>query len=162
MRSEFCQKLNEGMEEKFPEWFGEAEVPKWKYFSSFLNKEKEEIIKKYLEKRVSDKENGHTQMGIHRDDFQIYQQEQAVFPKLSQGQQKTLVLVIKMIEIDLVNRLHGLKPVLLLDDLTSELDPDRRKTFFKALNESFGQVILSTTERRYYQKIKNINFINLK
>jgi DNA replication and repair protein RecF len=77
---------------------------------------------------TADKEiwNGATLVGPHRDDivFELGGRDLAAFA--SRGQQRTAILALKLAELDLLTELDGRPPLLLLDDVFSELDPDRR------------------------------------
>ena len=70
--------------------------------------------------------NGSTLVGPHRDDlvFELGGRDLAGFA--SRGQQRTAILALKLAELDLLTALDGRPPLLLLDDVFSELDPDRR------------------------------------
>jgi DNA replication and repair protein RecF len=70
--------------------------------------------------------NGTTLVGPHRDDiaFRLDGRDLATFA--SRGQQRTAILALKLAEVDLLSRLDGREPLLLLDDVFSELDPERR------------------------------------
>lgn len=73
-----------------------------------------------------EKEQGTTLIGPHRDDisFQLNDKKAQFFG--SQGQQRTIILSLKLAEIDLMKQVTGEYPVLLLDDVLSELDDDRQ------------------------------------
>ena len=91
---------------------------------------------------TADKEvwNGATLIGPHRDDlvFELGGRDLAGFA--SRGQQRTAILSFKLAELDLLTELDGRAPLLLLDDVFSELDPDRRGHLVRriaALPQSF-------------------------
>lgn len=91
---------------------------------------------------TADKEvwNGSTLIGPHRDDivFELGGRDLAGFA--SRGQQRTAILAFKLAELDLLTALDGRPPLLLLDDVFSELDPDRRSHLVRriaALPQSF-------------------------
>ena len=67
----------------------------------------------------------------------------------SQGQQRALVLALKIAEIRLLESLFGLTPVLLLDDVSSELDAQRNGRLFELLHGFRGQVLITTTDARH-------------
>ena len=77
---------------------------------------------------TADKEvwNGSTLVGPHRDDlvFELGGRDLATFA--SRGQQRTAILALKLAELDVVTAIDGRPPLLLLDDVFSELDPERR------------------------------------
>ena len=70
--------------------------------------------------------NGATLVGPHRDDlvFELGGRDLAAFA--SRGQQRTAILAFKLAQLDLLTELDGRPPLLLLDDVFSELDPTRR------------------------------------
>lgn len=88
--------------------------------------------------------NGATLVGPHRDDlaFAIDGRELASFA--SRGQQRTAILALKLAELDLLSRLDGRPPLLLLDDVFSELDPARRSHLVRRVSE-LPQAFITTT-----------------
>jgi len=84
----------------------------------------------YLDKLESsfarEVEQGCTLYGPHRDDFEIFINQKEAKTFGSQGQQRSVVLSLKLAQADLLFREYGEYPVLLLDDIMSELDKDRR------------------------------------
>jgi DNA replication and repair protein RecF len=63
----------------------------------------------------------------------------------SQGQQRSFVLALKMAEIEYIQKRHGDPPVLLLDDMTSELDRERNRNLMEFLRNRDMQVFITTT-----------------
>ena len=63
----------------------------------------------------------------------------------SQGQHRAVVLALEPAEIDVIAEARGVRPVLLLDDVSSELDRARTAALFAALSKQRGQVLLTTT-----------------
>ncbi len=63
----------------------------------------------------------------------------------SQGQQRAVVLALEMAEIEVIAACRGVRPVLLLDDVSSELDRARTTALLSALRDQDGQVLLTTT-----------------
>ncbi|MFO7171741.1 MAG: DNA replication/repair protein RecF [Bacillota bacterium] len=88
---------------------------------------------------------GTTLVGPHRDDllFHINGQEARLYA--SQGQQRTAVLALKLAEIQFMREIIGEAPVLLLDDVMSELDPGRRNYLLQAV-ETGVQTFISCTD----------------
>lgn len=102
-----------------------------------------------LERRLretADKEvwNGATLIGPHRDDilFALEGRDLATFS--SRGQQRTAILAFKLAEFDLLTRLDGRPPLLLLDDVFSELDPARRSHLVRRIS-GLPQAFITTT-----------------
>ena len=63
----------------------------------------------------------------------------------SQGQHRAVTLALKSAEIDVIGAARGVRPILLLDDVSSELDRDRTAALFAFLRDQQGQVVLTTT-----------------
>jgi DNA replication and repair protein RecF len=87
-----------------------------------------------------------TTVGPHRDDLLLTLAGQPVRETASQGQRRSLVLALKMAEIDALTEAFGEPPVVLLDDVVSELDETRRGQLLRYLGASPAQVIITTTE----------------
>ena len=89
--------------------------------------------------------NGATLVGPHRDDvaFELGGRDLATFA--SRGQQRTAILSLKLAELDLLtDPISGEAPLLLLDDVFSELDPDRRAHLVRRIR-GLPQTIVTTT-----------------
>lgn len=95
--------------------------------------------------RGSDLRQGVTTRGPHRDEVEIEVAERDARRFASQGQQRTAALALKFAELELIRARCGEYPLLLLDDVLSELDADRSQRMFGALNGAV-QVILTTTD----------------
>ena len=113
------------------------------YISNCENKEN--YLKLLKERRKLDIIKGFTTKGIHRDDFMIYINEKEVGAYGSQGQNRTVVLSLKLAELNVIYDEIGEYPILLLDDFMSELDIERRKNFLNNIKNT--QVILTGTEK---------------
>jgi DNA replication and repair protein RecF len=95
-----------------------------------------------LEKDIA---RGFTAEGPHADDVVLRVRERSARHHASQGQQRALVLALKVAELEVLSRRTGRVPVLLLDDVSSELDATRNRRFFGLLARMGGQVFLTTT-----------------
>jgi DNA replication and repair protein RecF len=87
---------------------------------------------------------GATLVGPHRDDVEIALDGQAARDYASQGQQRTLVLAVKIAEQEFLSRRLGRRPLFILDDVFSELDPSRREHLVESLAEA-AQCLVSLT-----------------
>lgn len=96
---------------------------------------------------------GMTVVGPQRDDWRVRLSGRDLHQFGSQGQHRSVVLALKIAELELARRLYDRTPVLLLDDVASELDPTRAQAFFTALERLTGQILLTTThiDRAVYQ-----------
>lgn len=87
---------------------------------------------------------GFTMCGPHRDDFQILLNGQNSSQTASRGETRTLLLAIKIIELELLEQATNQKPLLLLDDVFSELDGARRQALTKQISKH--QTFITTTD----------------
>jgi DNA replication and repair protein RecF len=88
--------------------------------------------------------NGTTLVGPHRDDLAFVHEGRDLAAFASRGQQRTGILALKLAELDLLTSLHGHPPLLLLDDVFSELDPERRAHLVRRI-AALPQTFVTTT-----------------
>lgn len=103
------------------------------------------VLNQYSQSHEADKVSTHTLIGPHRDDFKIElinNNKQPVTP--SRGETRSTLLALKLAELDYINKTLNKEPILLLDDVFSELDVDRRKHLMEAINKH--QTFITTTE----------------
>lgn len=107
------------------------------------------MLRRMEESRDDDLRRGQTLVGPHRDDisFEIEGRDARAFG--SQGQQRTVALAWKMAEVRLCEDLLGERPLLLLDDVMSELDENRRACVTKFV-EGGIQTVITTTNLGYF------------
>ncbi|TGA98648.1 DNA replication/repair protein RecF [Sporolactobacillus shoreae] len=98
----------------------------------------------FSRQRQREIERGTTLIGPHRDDLQFFVNEREVQLFGSQGQQRTAALSVKLAEIELIHHEVGEYPLLLLDDVLSELD-DIRKTHLLGVFKQKVQTFVTTT-----------------
>ena len=95
--------------------------------------------------RAEDLRRGSTSVGPHRDDLLVMLAGEDARSFASQGQQRTAVVSLKLAEARLIEARAGERPVLLLDDVLSELDGDRRAALLGEVAEG-GQVVITSVE----------------
>ncbi len=97
-----------------------------------------------------EQDRGHTVVGPHRDDLSATLNGHDVRAFASQGQHRALVLAMKASEITYLEERFHFAPILLLDDVSSELDRERNRFLFDFLHDRMeGQVFITTTHRDY-------------
>ncbi|MGB5546996.1 MAG: DNA replication/repair protein RecF [Polyangiales bacterium] len=110
----------------------------------------EEAIAEALDRSFNkDLARGFTADGPHGDDLELQLHEVGARYHGSQGQHRTIVLALKTAELDLLSERTGRVPILLLDDVSSELDRSRNRRFFEVLSQTGGQVFLTTTHPEF-------------
>ena len=131
-RRQFIQHLNEIIADIHSGLTGGSERLCIKYEN---NIDPEEFLKVLREKQDLDIKYQSSQYGPHRDDMNFYINEVEVRRFGSQGQQRTAALSLKLAEIEIVKQLIHDTPVLLLDDVMSELDEKRRDYLFHSIDK---------------------------
>lgn len=115
------------------------------YLSSINNKNYASALIKELEASLDkDIERGFTGTGPHKDDLLVQINNSNVSNSASRGEVRSLVLALKTIEANVVEERTGKKPIILLDDVFSELDGARRKALTEFLKDR--QTIITTTD----------------
>ena len=113
--------------------------------------EMEEILLNKWKVTVQDDfEKGSTSSGPHRDDLELSLDGDGLRAFASQGQQRSAALALKLAELMILREETGESPVLLLDDVFSELDSSRRACLLQNIEDS--QVFLSCTDRSFIEK----------
>ncbi len=98
-----------------------------------------------LENRQNvDLERGHTTVGPHREDIIVSYNERGASEVASRGEIRTILLTLKIIELQLLEDANNQKPIFLLDDVFSELDGSRRKALTENINNH--QTFITTTD----------------
>lgn len=105
-----------------------------------------ELLQLFSRHTKSDERYGTTTAGPHRDDLTLYLDDRPLKAFGSQGQQKSFVLALKMAEMDNLQAIFGESPLLLLDDMSSELDARRNGNLMDFLTARDIQVFITTTE----------------
>ena len=96
----------------------------------------ENLTKVMMKKSFDDIMRGSTKIGPHQDDLGFYINDLDAKMYASQGQQRSIVLSLKLAEINYLKSKTGTYPVLLLDDVLSELDKNRQLKLLDAINEN--------------------------
>lgn len=102
------------------------------------------FLAKIKERRMVEQYQGKTMVGTHRDEIELAINQTPARYYGSQGQQRTLVLALKLAELKLIEEVVGEPPLLLLDDVLAELDPNRQKQLLEVIGDRF-QTIITTT-----------------
>lgn len=118
---------------------------KIKYVSDYDNKTKEEILSTYKKNLKKDLLLGKTDFGIHKDDYLFYLDDKLLKDYGSEGQQKNAIIAYKFAMISIYYEFNNDYPILILDDLFSELDSEKINNILKLIGENL-QTFITTTE----------------
>lgn len=172
-RLNFLKEFKSYFEKNFQYLTAEDNYCSINYFSDVLGEvdyeridelSREDIHKKLTNaleiRRKDETERGLSLVGPQRDDymFKLEKDHKDVFDlknHASQGEHKTFVVALKLAEFDFLKEKRQTSPILLLDDILSELDSSRVSKIISHLKD-FGQIFLTTTGDDYLQKIKEM------
>jgi DNA replication and repair protein RecF len=143
-RIEFIELLNEIVQKMYAYISNNQENIYLSYKSQYKEYSYDYILNKYKEHYARDIKYCNTNVGIHKDDICIELDNQDASTYASQGQQRSIVLSIKIALLELVKKEIGEYPILLLDDVLSELD-DSRKSKLLNLIQNKVQTFVTTT-----------------
>lgn len=157
LRKKFLKEIEKKAQEKHLQISGEENLA-MSYNCGFIDKEQEteEILIKFKEKLEERKQleiiRGQALVGPHKDDVTFYINQKEATKYASQGQQRTIVLSLKLAELDIMSQKTGESPVLLLDDVLAELDDVRQSYLLKTIDENTQTIITSVDTLSFNEK----------
>ncbi|WP_302653505.1 DNA replication/repair protein RecF [uncultured Clostridium sp.] len=169
-RIKYIESLNKYAEKIHSDITSGKEKINFKYISTIKDLEniKENFYMLLEKNRSKDCDRGITSIGPHRDDFFVYINDIDTKSYGSQGQQRTAVLTMKFSSLEIIKELTGEFPVLLLDDVLSELDFNRKKYILSTIGQI--QTVITCTgiedlyeyldEKAKVFKVKNGEIVN--
>ena len=169
-RIKYIESLNKYAEKIHSDITSGKEKINFKYISTIKDLEniKENFYTLLEKNRSKDCDRGTTSIGPHRDDFFVYINDIDTKSYGSQGQQRTAVLTMKFSSLEIIKELTGEFPVLLLDDVLSELDFNRKKYILSTIGQI--QTVITCTgiedlyeyldEKAKVFKVKNGEIVN--
>ena len=116
-------------------------------------KNKEDLLSQLELARKNDILSGSTSIGPHRDDIDILIDNKSARIYGSQGQQRSAVLSIKLAEAEIINDILGEQPIILLDDVMSELDEYRQDYILNHIKDR--QVFITCCDKNIVKKLNN-------
>lgn len=169
LRKKFLKEIERIASEKHRK-ISETEDLKFEYSCSFLydETETEDILSKFRQSLEEQKQEEIRRcqacVGPHRDDILFYINGNEATKFASQGQQRTIVLALKLSELDIITGKTGDEPVLLLDDVLAELDDIRQNYLLKSINKCTQTIITSVDtilfEDEFLKDVKIIKIEN--
>ncbi len=148
LRKKFLKEIEKVAKDKH-RIISETEELKINYDCSFISEETdlEDIAYAFSsslqERKLEEIRRGQSCVGPHRDDIVFYINNNEATKFASQGQQRTIVLALKLSELDIITEKTGDEPILLLDDVLAELDDVRQNYLLKSINPNTQTLITS-------------------
>lgn len=144
-RLALVDEFNKNASQTYGELAGRANRIDLQYVSKFAPEQYETALLRKLEQNIElDVLRGYTVYGPHRDDLSVLIDGHPMQESASRGETRTLVLALKILELQMLERVRDQKPLLLLDDVFSELDAQRRKALTEFVRQY--QTFITTTD----------------
>jgi DNA replication and repair protein RecF len=144
-RQQLLGELNAALPRLYGDIAGGAVAVELEYLPSVAAEHYEQDFLETLARNLPrDLGAGFTTIGPHREDFKVHFKNNDITAVASRGEVRTVVLALKLAELDYAQAQTGLRPILLLDDVFSELDRDRRGYLLERLADH--QTIITTTD----------------
>ena len=112
------------------------------YSHTYIGDIKQKLLNDLHLHQERDKLVGFTSTGPHRHDVIFHFDGSPALAVASRGEVRSIILALKFLEVDIIEQITGQKPIILLDDVFSELDELRQKSL---INNQLGQIIITTT-----------------
>lgn len=144
IRESFIDNINKNLTSIYKNIFdyGNLEI---KYRSDYKNKSYEDLENVYKKNIKTELNYRKTMIGVHHDDFDFILDGYNIKEYGSVGQQKNAIISFKLAELILIKLINGSYPILILDDLFSELDSIKINNIIKMLNKEV-QTFITTTD----------------
>ena len=146
-RSKMLKEFNKDIAKAYDDIAGSDEKMQIKYHPAV---EIEHFMDILVVSQESEIAQGATTHGPHRDDFRLYLNGKDIATFGSRGEYRSAVLALKILELKYLEKEKGEKPILLLDDIFSELDSERRMHLAKIVTGQ--QTIITTTDLDHIEK----------
>jgi len=155
-RLEFFQELNKFISPTFSEIFHREDQLVLELESMFTHWDKKKIYEFYRHQESEDLKNQITNVGIHRDDFIFMHNGLNAFEFCSLGQQKMSFLSLIFAYIELFRYKFSSYPIVLIDDVSGELDSQRWENLIQYLERRDFQVLISTANENFGKELEKI------
>jgi DNA replication and repair protein RecF len=149
-RKNFLESFLPLAEQSYKKIAGTNEPVKLTYYSQLLNEDFQDLVNTYKQKDLLLQR---TTIGIHKDDIEIQLNGEAFKNTASQGQRKSLLFALKLVEFEELKKAKGFSPLLLLDDVFEKLDAQRMQNLlYSVCVENKGQVFITDTHKERLKK----------
>lgn len=141
-RIAFIEQLNQNLSGLYQEIAGTHDEVSIHYSHTFVGDIKQKLLNELHAHLQKDKYLGNTSVGPHRHDVIFQINSSPALSTASRGEARTIVLALKFLEVNIIQQLTGKQPIILLDDVFSELDVTRQKLLTSQLK---GHQIIITS-----------------
>ncbi len=144
LRNQFINEINQNLTKVYHSIAKNNDEINILYKSDIKDYNQDTYLKTLEDNFKKDSYLGHTSFGIHRDDYIFNFNQNPADGSASRGETRSIILALKFIEADLIFQKTHLKPLILLDDVFSELDKSRRNSLITNFQDH--QVIITSVE----------------
>lgn len=157
-RIAFIEQLNSKLNEAYNKIAKSKDNISVHYSHTYIGDIKQKLLNDLHLHQDRDRATGFTSTGPHRHDVIFRFNDSPALATASRGEVRSIVLALKFLEVDIIEQITGQKPIILLDDVFSELDDARQKSLLSAEN----QIVITSTKLpdNMKLKIKNIKINN--
>lgn len=141
-RIAFIEQINQNLSGLYQSIAGTHDEVSIHYSHTFVGDIKQKLLNELHAHAERDRYLGNTSVGPHRHDVIFQINTSPALSTASRGEARTIVLALKFLEVDIIERLTGKQPIILLDDVFSELDASRQKLLTSQLK---GHQIIITS-----------------
>lgn len=142
-RIAFIEQINEKLTDAYNKIAHSSDEISVHYSHTFIGDTKQKLIGELHAHYEKDRALGSTSVGPHRHDLVFKINHLPALSTASRGEIRTIVLALKFLEVEIIEELTGNKPVILLDDVFSELDLSRQKSLSDTINNY--QIVITST-----------------
>lgn len=142
-RIAFIEQINQNLNEAYADIAKTNDQVSVHYSHTLVGDIKQKLMNELAAHIDRDKAVGNTSVGPHRHDVVFEFNHSPALSVSSRGEARTIVLALKFLEVDIIEQLTGLKPLILLDDVFSELDIDRQKSLSDTIRSH--QIVITST-----------------
>lgn len=154
-RVAFIEQINNSLGEKYKEIAGTNDDVSIHYSHTFVGDIKQKLLNELHAHYSRDRAIGSTSVGPHRHDVIFSINNSPALSTASRGEVRTIVLALKFLEVTIIEQLIGKAPIILLDDVFSELDASRQQLLTHQLKGH--QIIITSATSSVSKKSHHIN-----
>lgn len=152
-RTLFIEEINSKLNAAYDDIAGPGDVVAVHYSHTSIGDVKQKLMSELHSHLEKDARLGSTSVGPHRHDVVFDFNNTSALSSASRGEVRTIVLALKFLEVAIIEQITGIKPIVLLDDVFSELDDDRQRHI--TTNFKDHQIIVtSTASHKRYKELE--------
>lgn len=140
----FIEQINSKLNDAYNAIADEKDNVSVHYSHTFIGDIKQKLLNELHNNKPRDKILGNTSTGPHRHDVVFMFNNSPALSVASRGEVRTIVLALKFLEVDIIEKITNHKPIILLDDVFSELDTSRQNALSNTINSH--QIIITSTD----------------